>query len=406
MASLGLGRHLVFRTGSRRLSPLGCLRSSFPPSLRTPGWHNAAKTVSAIPRGFHSSSDSHPSKFSDHRQKMVSQSVAKATLPNLELKSTRSKIRRRFFLRFLDYLSNYDQVLAKVLPENAARVLTLFTRGSKMLFSDMNTFTRVWQVLFDSSRWEKACSTLSRRQLELYMSLPADLWRVAPVLTLSALPLMQNVVFPLAMMYPKWLLSSHFWTPEVRKEVADESVSQRHHHYRAIFRDLQIESRKLHCTELGLSFKESLKKLTGKEGQHPSVVQLLELVSLFAEKGPLSLKSINSLHVRHLMAVHGLHGWFSWRFKLQQFGNLLMQIDRAVMRESPSTLSEEELDSCCQRRGLNVNDLTREEKMTYLTEWLALSVELDAKSVSLLLHLPILLGYNHKTRYWDAKTIL
>jgi len=50
---------------------------------------------------------------------------------------------------------------------------------------------------------------------QLYLNLPSDLIRTSPVLLISALPFAQNVVFPVALMFPKLLLSSHFWSEKV-----------------------------------------------------------------------------------------------------------------------------------------------------------------------------------------------
>jgi hypothetical protein len=55
--------------------------------------------------------------------------------------------------------------------------------------------------------------------LQLYLNLPSDLIRTAPVLLISALPFAQNVVFPVALMFPKQLLSSHFWSDQVMDEL-------------------------------------------------------------------------------------------------------------------------------------------------------------------------------------------
>ncbi len=108
----------------------------------------------------------------------------------------------------------------------------LFKDGTKLLLKDMTEFSWVYSVLSQTQDWDKACRTLSRRQLELYMTHPDELKRVMPVLAVSALPMAQNVVFPLALMYPKHLLSVHFWSPEVRLQVEEEAQKQRHLFYR------------------------------------------------------------------------------------------------------------------------------------------------------------------------------
>ena len=152
-------------------------------------------------------------------------------MPKLEApgkESARGIVRKKLFYRFFDYLKGYGEILDKLLPEKFRDVSRLFLRGTKALFSDMREFIWVYHVLSATSDWEKACRTLTRRQLVLYRTLPNDLYSVAPVLLLSAFPLMQNVVFPLAMLYPKHLLSSHFWSPEVRREVMRELQQKKH----------------------------------------------------------------------------------------------------------------------------------------------------------------------------------
>ena len=96
--------------------------------------------------------------------------AAKPSLPNLEAKDSptaKGKLKRRFFQRFLDYLSGYEAVLKKVLPASAVRIFELFSRGTKLLFSDMKEFAGTNHVLSSTTNWEKACRTLTRHQLEV-----------------------------------------------------------------------------------------------------------------------------------------------------------------------------------------------------------------------------------------------
>jgi hypothetical protein len=95
--------------------------------------------------------------------------VKPPTLPNLETQSSRkAQIKLRIFERFFNYLSNYDLILKKVLPGPAVRAIELFTQGTKVLFSDMKDFARTHRVLsLSSADWEKACKSLTRKQLEV-----------------------------------------------------------------------------------------------------------------------------------------------------------------------------------------------------------------------------------------------
>ena len=85
--------------------------------------------------------------------------------------------------------------------------------------------------------------------------------------------------------------------------------------------------------------------------------------------------------------------------------NLLMEIDRALVRETMEALSQEELLRNCSQRGLNVEGLNRLDMLEYLGAWTRISGQLDAGSASLLLHLPVLLGYNHRTRHCDSSSV-
>ena len=106
----------------------------------------------------------------------------------------------------------------------------------------------------------------------------------------------------------------------------------------------------------------------------------------------------------HRNLGHSIQGSILWipRFRLQQHANLVHQIDLAIIREGgPNLLSLEELRRACHLRGLNVKDQDQAVMLKYLTEWLTVTSKLDYTSMSMLLHLPILLGYNHGSRIWD-----
>ena len=80
--------------------------------------------------------------------------------------------------------------------------------------------------------------------------------------------------------------------------------------------------------------------------------------------------------------------------------------DRALIREGgPEFLAVPDLKKSSHLRGLNVENQAPEELVTYLDEWLKVSCKLDTHQMSLLLHLPILLGYNHPSRIWDTWSV-
>ena len=124
--------------------------------------------------------------------------------------------------------------------------------------------------------------------------------------------------------------------------------------------------------------------------------------------GPLHLKKLTAPHVKHLLKVHCVRGWSLWypRFRLQQYANMVQQIDLAITREGGSTaLAVPDLTKCSHLRGLNVQDQDTTAMVEYVEEWMAVTSALNSDSLSLLLHLPILLGYNHSSRIWDKSSV-
>ena len=71
----------------------------------------------------------------------------------------------------------------------------------------------------------------------------------------------------------------------------------------------------------------------------------------------LHIKMLSAPHVKHLMKTHQVRGSILWfpRFRLQQYANLVHQIDLAIIREGgPKSLTLEDLRRACHLRGLNV----------------------------------------------------
>ena len=118
-------------------------------------------------------------------------------MPNLatkEQENVKSRLKKNLFYRFFNFIETYgEKVLEKVLPEKLMTGVKLFSRGTKLLFSDMKEYVAINQKLSKSVDWKMACEGLSSKQLEVYMSLPSQIIRVSPVLILSAFPMAQNV---------------------------------------------------------------------------------------------------------------------------------------------------------------------------------------------------------------------
>ena len=67
--------------------------------------------------------------------------------------------------------------------------------GVKDFYNDMKRYFKI-NTIIDAS--EKGIRALTRKEMEMYLQIPKDMMKVAPVLLISALPFANYVVFPLA----------------------------------------------------------------------------------------------------------------------------------------------------------------------------------------------------------------
>ena len=154
-----------------------------------------------------------------------------------------------------------------------------------------------------------------------------------------------------------------------------------------------------------------MQTLLSKSGQHPSVQEISAMAPYFQNStGPLSLPRLSAVHVRYLLRIHnrehvGLTSFWFPRRKLQVYANMILQIDRALHRENIDDLDINSLFRCCEVRGLNTNNASEQEARDYLDQWISVTNQLNSNTPSLLLHLPIFLGYNHKSRYLDDRSL-
>ena len=234
---------------------------------------------------------------------------------------------------------------------------------------------------------------------QIYLYLPGEVFRVTPVLVLSSFPLAQNVIFPLAMMYPNYLLSTHFYTDEQKMSSFLNDAKSKQSYYVSVFRDLQRST----PNDKFKAEKDVLKEIFRQQDM-PQASKILKLRPLFDKGGPLYISELKATHVKHLMKINGVRGSLLWfpRFRLQQYANLVHEIDGAILREEFHMEHSMELARACNLRGLNVASQSDDQLYEYLEKWIEITDKLTIYEMSMLLHLPILLGYNHASRIWDG----
>lgn len=195
-----------------------------------------------------------------------------------------------FLTKYLNYVANYEKVLEKRFPA-AMNVYRTFVIGMRDLYRDMKEFVKVYKIANTSELHLRA---LNRKELEVFHQLPKDMKKVAPVFLISALPLANYVIFPLAYMYPRRFLSPQFWSIQQRSQFETEYLRERLQHNMRVYRFMQM---KLDESRNDTQYKE-LKSVLGLlgSGLHPNVEQLLEINDVFT-KPPFKLEALPGHHL-------------------------------------------------------------------------------------------------------------
>ncbi|KAL1516613.1 hypothetical protein ABEB36_000502 [Hypothenemus hampei] len=273
-----------------------------------------------------------------------------------------------------------------------------FTDGIKYFSLDTVEYFKIVMMLNTAGG---NYSKLLRREIELYHQMPKDMIKVAPTLIFSALPFALYFVLPLVYALPKQLLTSHFWTPEQREQFQIAYLKDRLLHNRQVFRHLQSQINFLKHDKKNKDLFEKWAKILGLIGSgiQPSIEEILACKELFMDE-PYHLLYLSRNHIFHLLRMHSIHaGWFR-RTRLADRAQILIEMDKAIMREGGvHNLPLKALSQACFIRGLNPTNVKPEDQIRWLTQWIRISNQIDKDSLSLLLHCPILLGYNEPSNW-------
>lgn len=95
-----------------------------------------------------------------------------------------------------------------------------------------------------------------------------------------------------------------------------------------------------------------------------------------------------------------MHKGWNRRNRLYDRAHLIKLMDLAIIREGGvEILSQDEIKWNSFFRGLNPIDMSNNQILVWLRTWLAISQKIDYNSYSLLLHCPILLGFNQPSNW-------
>ena len=216
-------------------------------------------------------------------------------MPKYSPERVKRKVQKFVFTRYFDYVKNYDKLLEKKFP-TAMHVYRVFLVGVKELFSDMKKYIKVTKLVYTNGY---DLRKLTRQEVELYYQMPRDMKRVAPVLILSSLPFANYVIFPLAYMYPRLLLSPHFWSIQQKSEFHLIELRHRLSCNRKVFRIMQSKLNELKRRDD--ADHEQFSHILGLlgSGVHPTAEELLQVQNVFKERP----YHIDWLSGRHLVSI-------------------------------------------------------------------------------------------------------
>lgn len=198
--------------------------------------------------------------------------------------------RRYWFGRCMDYIKNYEAKLERKFPRTM-HVYRVFSVGTRDVFADWKRF-----ISAITKQRSNGTDSLTREQLQLMHTMPRDLKRLSPLFLLSAIPFMNYVIFPLAFYFPRYLLTSHFWTLQQKLDFMLSDHQSKLKHNRPLFRCIQAELKTISDQTLRLKWRDALACLGS--GTHPTTKDIIACTKLFSD----SPYSLNVLKRRHLVS--------------------------------------------------------------------------------------------------------
>lgn len=342
---------------------------------------------------------------------------------------------KHWFTKYTDYIKSLQKTLDKSFPKTM-HIFRIFGLGTKDFYNDLKQYFAV-----KKKKSAVGIGNLTIEELQLLHKMPKDITKLTPFLLIAALPFANYVVCPLGYYFPRIFLTSQFWDIKQRLDFALIDHKNRLKHNKPLLRCVQASLKEIEDVDLKNKWNDVIATLGS--GRHPTPQDIIDCKILFRET-PYSLKTIGRKHVvrtkaltlvtilplirivfqKELLAVHKMTKWLPYRRqRLLDRGLFIQRMDRAIENgggvtkmasDSLRWVSEASVDRYVHFkcfisfsfifqalffRGLNPVNMSTEDMRKWLNTWIIVSSEVDEHCVSLLLHCPILLAYNHETNW-------
>ncbi|KAI1731128.1 LETM1-like protein [Ditylenchus destructor] len=268
------------------------------------------------------------------------------------------------------YASSSGREVGKVeayLQDNYPRIhyyYRLVTNGSKSSFADLKTYYAIRRDLYKEKR---ALTDLNADELSAYILTREDMLKAVIIAAIIPWPMAFPILVSLIVLFPRVVLTRHFWSEDQRKHYWSLSIdSLSKHNFPAVINALKAKN-------------PDLMKNIGNLGE-------IEAPSVSKSNLPLWY---------HLTRIHGeflISSSNTLKSRAQALQHLDSLIAQRYGQNNLNELSGTELHKQLFLRKIYYSDITTEEKMREkLLKWLAISKSIKDESVYL--HLPAMFHY-------------
>ncbi|XP_065220685.1 LETM1 domain-containing protein 1-like [Planococcus citri] len=286
----------------------------------------------------------------------------------------------------------YDTALEKI-RERFPRISAVYSLVYGGLRGIMNDVKESFRIVGKASANNGSAQCLSLEELEFFHNFKLSSRKLFPIGALAVLPFGNGLIIPLVYFLPRKTVTHHFWTEHQRATFPFEDHKDRLKHRTLVLNYLKECS----SGRIADDVLKDWRKLTAMldQGARPEVSDVAKVSSLFARSGPFYLQTLPKLHLMHLGSTYGITAILSPTRKIIRFAQLGVLMDRKIVeRGGPKALPAELRSKICYMRGVDSMNMSQEEQIAFLQKWIQLNAKIDISNYSLLLHTPILLGYN------------
>ncbi|XP_008190165.1 LETM1 domain-containing protein 1 isoform X2 [Acyrthosiphon pisum] len=269
---------------------------------------------------------------------------------------------------------------------STAKYARLSVFGTKYLYKDILVLLSAFNKYYSSD-----LSLLTYAELEVKYRLPSQLFGLTPILIFCNIPFLDLLIFPIAFMFPKYLLSEHFWTDEQIKEYWVKDQQNNFEHNMRVFEHLSLMAEECSDDMLLKWFRviECLK--AGNVAPVEDIIQAIPVFTMF----PYNFSSLPPQHIKVLLKMYNIHRGWGRRLRLKKLAQYIQLMDKAIESEGgPDKLNDRQLKWACLFRGLSPFSSSRETLVLYLQDWIKISSKIDNDSLSFILHCQVLLALN------------